>query len=102
MTIADRDVMATLAPEVGSIVIAVASAGWVFVGQVGNGAPEYLLLEQASVIRLWGTTRGLGELSMTGPTQGTLLDPVGCVWISRPTHLLFLLPCDRQRWNGKL
>jgi len=35
------------------------------------------LLKNASVIRRWGTTGGLGELALKGATDNTKLDPCG-------------------------
>ena len=61
-----------LAPD-GHEVIAVLQRGHVAVGryrQHGNiGA-----LEQAAIVRYWGTKEGLGELAMKGPLANTKLD----------------------------
>ncbi len=62
-------------------VIVIATAGHVFIGNVtrmdlttfGIG----ISLTDASVIRVWGTTRGLGEIALGGPTKETILDPIG-------------------------
>lgn len=66
-------------------IIVVATAGWVFVGEPLSGAPEGVTaLENASVIRRWGTDKGIGQLCLTGPTKETILDRVGRVDV--PTH----------------
>jgi hypothetical protein len=33
-------------------------------------------LRNGSVVRRWGTTKGLGELAAEGPTANTILDPL--------------------------
>lgn len=89
--------------EDGQIVIVVASAGWVFVGEtVAQQDERHLVLRRASTIRAWGTTRGLGELARGGPLSGTTLDPVGVVLLEKPTHVLFRIPCDNAAWKKKL
>ena len=46
-----------------------------FVAKSRTETPEEVLLHNASTIRVWGTTRGLGELC-AGPTATTQLDPI--------------------------
>lgn len=63
--------------------IVIAQRGWVFVGlfhQDGND----VTLTDAHTIRVWGTTRGLGELR-NGPTSSTKLDPAGTVRLHADT-----------------
>lgn len=60
--------------------IVVADRGFVYVGHVEvEGA--WCVITQARNIRVWGTTKGLGELSMRGPTSKTVLDPINTVRI---------------------
>ena len=58
--------------------IVIAQRGWVFVGRWTQDG-DNITLTDASVIRTWGTTKGLGELALNGPTSKTVLDPVGTV-----------------------
>lgn len=55
--------------------------GWVWVGVISTEGDE-LVIRSGAVLRRWGTTRGLGELT-GGPTAETVLDPCGEVRIHR-------------------
>lgn len=61
--------------------IVIAQRGWVFVG-LWNQDGDDITLTDASVIRVWGTTNGLGELRH-GPLSDTKLDPAGTVRLHR-------------------
>jgi hypothetical protein len=71
--------------------IVIAQWGWVFVGDVTETKSE-LILDDAAVVRRWGTTRGLGQLATEGPTQKTVLDPCGTVRI-RLTAVIATMDC---------
>lgn len=79
--------------------IVVVEQGWVFladdVRDVDN-ATDALLLEAASVIRVWGTTEGLGEIALRGPTKDTILDPCGDP-ILQKSKVLFRIPCTYEK-----
>ena len=64
--------------------IIVAEAGWVFIGEVQETDEPGARLKNAAVIRNWGTTAGLGQIALSGPTKNTVLDPCGEVYIGRP------------------
>ncbi len=53
--------------------IVVLQRGWVMVGKLERNGSE-CKLHGASVIRNWGTTKGLGEIAGNGPTSSTKLD----------------------------
>lgn len=59
---------------VGSYKIVILQRGWVMVGKLERDGSE-CKLHQASVIRNWGTTKGLGEIADAGPSKDTKLDP---------------------------
>ena len=63
--------------------IVVAQRGWVFVGDVTE-SEEDLVLVNTRNIRIWGTTKGLGEL-VAGPLSGTKYDDYGTVRIPKLT-----------------
>ena len=66
----------------GEIKIVVLDRGFVYVGRVTIENPEDLdamvVMRDAKNIRIWGTTKGLGELT-NGPTAKTVLDDCGTV-----------------------
>ena len=79
-----KDTVTTPAVPFAGQVIMVADRGWVFVGDEKPGTtPNTVRLENAAVIRVWGTTRGLGELCLTGATPNTILDPIGVIEFER-------------------
>lgn len=53
--------------------IVVLNRGWVVVGDYSEKGDE-CTLANASVIRKWGTTQGLGELAEKGKLPDTILD----------------------------
>jgi hypothetical protein len=57
--------------------IVVLQRGWVAVGNLDRSAAPQLKLTNASIIRRWGTTKGLGELAQKGPQESTVLDAAG-------------------------
>lgn len=56
------------------IKIVVLQRGWVMIGRFERNGSD-CKLTNASVIRCWGTTKGLGELAKSGPLTNTKLDP---------------------------
>jgi hypothetical protein len=72
--------------------------GWVVVGDVTLTGDE-LVVENASVIRRWGTTKGLGELASKGPQPSTVLDPAGLVRAHRLAVVL-QLDVDASKWQA--
>ncbi len=76
--------------------IAALDHGFVYVGtcSVENGT---LTVEDAKCVRRWGTTAGLGEIALFGPTQTTVLDNTGRV-TAPTTSLLFLIDCAPEAW----
>lgn len=53
--------------------IVILQRGWVMVGKLERHGSE-CKLHQASVIRKWGTDKGLGQLAEFGPQSETVLD----------------------------
>ena len=72
--------------------ILVLTQGFVFVGELDESEAGFFVLRRAKNIRVWGTSEGLGELAVKGPTEKTVADPCGTV--RAPLHaVVFTLPC---------
>ena len=67
--------------------IIIAPEGWVFIGEVTKEGTD-LVVTNASCIRRWGTTAGLGEIAVKGVTPDTVLDFVGDIRIPREARPL--------------
>ena len=84
------------APE-GDVKIAVLDRGFVYVGRVKVDA-DFLVISNAKNIRIWGTSKGLGEL-VSGPLKGTKLDQVGTV--RAPLRaVISLIDVVESKWTG--
>ena len=59
--------------------IVVADRGWVFVGDTTTDEEGNVTISNAKVIRVWGTTKGLGQLALEGSQKDTVLDDSGVV-----------------------
>ena len=60
--------------------IIVIASGWVVIGDT-SPVEGGILIEDASVIRAWGTTKGIGEIALNGPTKSTVLDYAGRIHV---------------------
>ena len=58
--------------------IVVLDRGFVYIGKV-TVDQEWCVIEGARNLRIWGTSRGLGQLALEGPQQDTTMDLVGTV-----------------------
>ncbi len=81
--------------------IVVLQRGWVAVGEYSQTATE-ATLTNAATIRVWGTTKGLGELAADGPTSSTKLDKAGTIRFERLTTVLVIDVKDDAKWLSKL
>lgn len=78
--------------------IVIAQRGWVFVGDVTRNGDD-VTIENASNIRRWGTTKGLGELAAKGPRGETKLDPCPTVRL-HALAVIATLDCAEEAWNA--
>ena len=77
------------------IKIVVLQRGWVAVGKWHREGNDCKLTD-ASVIRTWGTTKGLGEIR-TAPTSKTVLDSAGTIQFDYLTVVL-TIDCEVKGW----
>jgi hypothetical protein len=85
-------------PE-SKVQIIVAPRGWVFVGYT-HETEKHLVIERANVIRVWGTTKGIGEL-INGPLKDTKLDPCGITRIPLGA-VLAQIDAEEKVWQSKI
>lgn len=77
--------------------ICILQRGWVMVGYYKREG-DNVSLTKASVIRNWGTTKGLGEIAVDGPKKDTKLDPTnGLVEFHRLTEVATIV-CAEDAW----
>jgi hypothetical protein len=85
----------------GNIKIVILQRGWVMVGILERNGSD-CVLRNASVIRVWGTTRGLGEIAKNGPTKDTKLDKTyGIVEFDYLT-VVASVSCSEDVWKKEL
>ena len=96
-----REDLAVKTPT-GNAKIVVLQRGWVMVGHVtvSETDPNIRIISRAQNIRIWGTSKGLGEL-VNGPTTSTKLDPSGTVEFHILTQVL-AIPVDEAAWKKHL
>lgn len=79
------------------IKIVVLHRGWVVVGDYSVEGEE-VVISNASVIRKWGTTKGLGELALNGKLKDTILDDCGTVRANK-LAVVMALDCQQDKWS---
>lgn len=82
------------------IKILVLQRGWVAIGRYVQIGAEHVLTD-ASIIRRWGTTKGLGQLAKDGPTSSTVLDATGTVRAHELATVL-VIDADTAVWADRL
>ena len=86
----------SISPPSGDIKIVVLDRGFVYVGHVTLDA-NFVVIKRAQNIRIWGTSKGLGELC-NGPLSGTKLDNVGTLKAPMKA-LISLIDVDQAAWK---
>ncbi|MCA3269205.1 MAG: hypothetical protein INF44_02525 [Thalassospira sp.] len=79
--------------------IVVLQRGWIVVGEYAEDE-KTITVKNGSVIRRWGTTKGLGELAIKGALPNTILDQ--CTEIKAGIDAVVMtLKTDVGLWNAK-
>lgn len=84
--------------QAGNIKIVILPRGWNMIGYYSQEGTR-CKLENASVIRRWGTTNGLGELAEKGKLKDTILDPCGLVEFHELT-VIATIACREDVWKS--
>jgi hypothetical protein len=83
----------------GDIKIVVLDRGFVYVGHVSfNHDNQLITITNAKNIRIWGTTKGLGQL-VHGPLKDTKLDVTGTVHFPEKA-LIHLIDVEQSKWKS--
>lgn len=85
----------------GNIKIVILQRGWIMVGYFERNGSD-CKLSKASVIRSWGTTKGLGEIAVDGPTSNTELDPCNGLVEFDYLTVVAQIACEEKKWVNKL
>lgn len=85
----------------GELKIVILQRGWTMVGRMERNGSE-CKLHNASVIRSWGTTKGLGEIAMGGPTTTTKLDKCGGIVEFDYLTVVAAISCEESKWKSAL
>lgn len=80
--------------------IVVLDRGWVIVGWVSISGDD-VTIERASVVRVWGTTKGIGEIANGGPTKDTVLDHAGVCRAHKGSVVMYI-DCNDAAWKEVL
>jgi hypothetical protein len=83
----------------GEVRIVILQRGWNVVGRYVEDGDEVTITD-ASVIRVWGTSKGLGQL-VDGPTSSTKLDKAGTVRAHRGA-VVATIDCVEESWKAHL
>lgn len=85
----------------GDYKIVILQRGWVMIGKLERNGSE-CKLHQASVIRNWGTTKGLGELAIEGKKKDTKLDKCGGVVEFDYLTVVATIAVSEEKWRNEL
>ena len=82
----------------GEIRIVILHRGWIVVGRVFQSGCE-VKIKNGAVIRIWGTSAGLGELAEKGPLVNTKLDKQSNTMIVHEAAVIAQLEVSQSKWS---
>lgn len=88
------------APKGSKIRIVILQRGWVAIGYYSKKG-DMCVLDNAHIIRRWGTSKGLGQLALEGKQADTKLEPTGHVEFHQLTEVANI-KCDDSLWKPEL
>lgn len=91
----------TKAQKESKVKIVILQRGWCMVGRFERKDNECKLYD-ASVIRTWGTTKGLGEIAEGGPTSSTKLDKCNGLVEFDYLTVVAAIGCNTKNWEKYL
>jgi hypothetical protein len=80
--------------------IVILQRGWVVIGDYSVDKNGECNLTDAAIIRVWGTTKGLGEIAEGGPTSNTKCDRCPDMHF-HPMTVIARIDASEEKWNGK-
>ena len=80
-----------------NIKIVVCDRGFVLVGRI-NLDGNYITVSDCHCVRVWGTTRGLGEIASSGPTASTKLDKQPTTRVHE-LQVVQMIDCEEGSWK---
>ena len=78
--------------------IVVMQGGNIVVGDVMREDDCSFTIKNCAVVRVWGTTKGLGELAEKGPTEKTILDCCPDIFTT-PEMVIFRMNTVESNWQ---
>jgi hypothetical protein len=85
----------------GEIKIVILQRGWIMIGRFERDGSD-CKLHNASIIRKWGTTKGLGELANNGKTSDTVLDKCHGIVFFDVLTIVATIDCNKEVWEKVL
>lgn len=82
----------------GELKIVILQRGWVLIGRLERNENE-CKLHKASVIRRWGTDKGLGQLAVFGPQKETVLDKCYGVVEFHYLTVVATISVNEEKWT---
>lgn len=80
--------------------LVVGTAGHVWICRALRQDDHHVYMYQSSIVREWGTTKGLNEL-IDGPTSKSVIDHDAPVVVLSVSALIAIIPCRAGTWGHK-